>query len=84
MDPDIEVGTGHARAHSLATQRLAEIDAKLADLKTMRDALAGLVRRCEHTHGKVACPIIATLAATRPAAARKPSVRPRGAVHRRK
>lgn len=60
----LEKGTAHVRAHTLASRRLAEIEAKLADLTTMRDALADLVSRCEHTHGKVACPIIATLASS--------------------
>jgi MerR family mercuric resistance operon transcriptional regulator len=62
----LDSGTGHARAHALAQKRLAEIEVKLADLAAMRDALADLVHRCEHTHGKVACPIIATLATGRP------------------
>ena len=57
----LDSGTGHARAHALASKRLAEIEAKIADLTVMRETLADLVHRCEHTHGKVACPIIATL-----------------------
>jgi MerR family mercuric resistance operon transcriptional regulator len=64
----LDSGTGHARARALANRRLAGIEAKLADLTAMRDALAWLVRHCEHTHGKVACPIIATLLASRTAA----------------
>jgi len=57
----LDSGTGHARAHALASKRLAEIEAKIADLTVMRATLADLIHRCEHTHGKVACPIIATL-----------------------
>jgi MerR family mercuric resistance operon transcriptional regulator len=59
----LDRGTGHARAHALAARRLAEIEKKLADLAAMRDALRELMHACEHTQGKVACPIIATLAA---------------------
>lgn len=55
-------GTGHVRARSLATRRLAELEAKMADLAAVRDVLRELVRRCEHAHGRVPCPIIATLA----------------------
>jgi MerR family transcriptional regulator, mercuric resistance operon regulatory protein len=57
----LDSGTGHAQARALATRRLAEIEAKLADLAAMRDALRALVHRCEHTRGKLACPIIATI-----------------------
>lgn len=59
----LDSGTGHARARALAGKRLTEIEAKIADLSAMRDSLADLVQRCEHTHGKVACPIIDTLSA---------------------
>jgi MerR family transcriptional regulator, mercuric resistance operon regulatory protein len=59
----LDRGTGHAQARALATRRLAEIEAKLADLAALRDALRSLVRRCEHTRGKLACPIIATMVA---------------------
>jgi MerR family transcriptional regulator, mercuric resistance operon regulatory protein len=57
----LDSGTGHARAHALAARRLAEIEEKIADLAAMRDALADLIQRCEHTRGRVTCPIIATL-----------------------
>lgn len=58
----LERGAGHACAHALASKRLAEIEAKLADLPAMRDALPTLVRECERAHGKVACPIIESIA----------------------
>ena len=63
----LDRGSDHARARALALQRLVQINEKLADLAAMRDALTELVRRCERTHGKVACPIIVTLASARPA-----------------
>lgn len=62
----LEQGTGHARARALATRRLAAIETRLSDLAAMRDALRRLVRACEHTHGRVACPIIETLASGPP------------------
>ena len=64
----LDSGTGHARARALASKRLAEIEAKIADLTVMRATLVDLVHRCEHTHGKVACPIIATLVTGGPVA----------------
>ncbi len=51
-------GTGHVQARALAGKRLAEIDAKLADLRAMRKVLHRLIRDCEHTAGRVPCPII--------------------------
>jgi len=62
----LDSGTGHARARMLASRRLAQIDAKLADLGAMRSALVQLIDRCTHSEGKVACPIIATLASAQP------------------
>lgn len=77
----LDRGSDHARAHAVAQQRLAQIEEKLADLAAMRDALADLVRRCERTRGKVACPIIVTLASARstaqpPKLRRRPPERP--------
>jgi len=57
----LDAGTGHVRARALAARRLAEIEAKLVDLSEMRAALRELLQRCEHTRGKVACPIISGL-----------------------
>lgn len=68
-------GTGHVRARQLAVGRLAEIEARLADLVAMRDVLRGLVRRCAHAEGRVPCPIIATIAAA--PKGRKPDEAPR-------
>ena len=67
----LDSGTGHARARELASKRLGEIDAKIGDLVAMRDSLADLVHRCEHSQGKVACPIIASLV-KEPSKVRKP------------
>jgi MerR family mercuric resistance operon transcriptional regulator len=54
-------GTGHVRARQLATQRLAEIEARIADLTGIKRLLETLIRECEHAHGRVPCPIIQTL-----------------------
>jgi MerR family mercuric resistance operon transcriptional regulator len=49
-----------AEASSLATRHLAQVRAKIADLRAMEKALAAAVRRCEagETPG---CPVIDTL-----------------------
>lgn len=62
----LDSGTGHARARLLATQRLAQIETRLADLAAMRAALVDLVERCVQSEGKVACPIITTLVSAQP------------------
>jgi MerR family mercuric resistance operon transcriptional regulator len=49
------------KARSLAAEKLALVEARLADLARMRDVLKELVARCDVRRGKVACPIIATL-----------------------
>ncbi len=46
---------------ALAAQHLARIDRKLAELQTLRDALAHLVERCHGDH-RPDCPIIDELA----------------------
>jgi len=51
------------KARSLAAEKLALVEARLADLARMRNVLKELVARCDVRRGKVACPIIATLTA---------------------
>ena len=51
------------KARSLAAEKLALVEARIADLERMRGVLRELVARCDVRHGKVACPIIATLTA---------------------
>jgi len=77
----LDSGTGHARAHALAAHRLAEIEAKIGDLEAMRATLSDLIRRCESTHGKVACPIIATLN-VEPRVATRPKAKAKGTAQR--
>ena len=45
-----------ARARTLAKQRIAELDAKIRELKDARDALSRLARQCARSTGP--CPII--------------------------
>lgn len=54
----LDVEQDRARAHALASARVAQIDARIAELTRARDALAGLAAECG---GGVAgpCPIIA-------------------------
>ena len=50
-----------ADVHRLAQTHLAEIDAKMAELRQMRDTLAGLMHRCAHDDHPD-CPILEGLA----------------------
>jgi MerR family mercuric resistance operon transcriptional regulator len=50
------------KARSLAAEKLALVEARIADLERMRVVLKNLVARCDVRRGKVACPIIETLA----------------------
>lgn len=54
-------GTGHVRARGLALRRLAEIEGRIADLASIKGVLEHLIHECEHAHGRLPCPIIATL-----------------------
>lgn len=49
------------KARSLAAEKLALVETRIADLERMRGVLKELVARCDVRRGKVACPIIATL-----------------------
>ena len=57
----LESGVNRKAIRAIATERLRQIEAKLADLGRMRRVLTGLVDACEHTGSTAACPIIATL-----------------------
>jgi len=50
------------RVRAIAERKLADIDQKIAQLQSMRDALATLVASC-HRGGAAECPIIEALAA---------------------
>lgn len=51
---------GQARA--LAAEKLALVQARVADLLRLRGVLQELIGRCDRGGGKVACPIIESLA----------------------
>ena len=50
-----------ADVKSIALQKVAEIDGKIAELSALRDTLAGLAARC-HGDERPDCPIIEALA----------------------
>lgn len=54
----LDAGEDRARAHALATERLAALDATIADLQRARSALQRLASACGAT-SKEPCPIIA-------------------------
>ena len=49
-------------ARSLAAEKLALVESRLADLERLRGVLQALIGRCDRARGKVACPIIESLA----------------------
>jgi len=51
---------GEARA--LAAEKLALVESRVADLQRLRGVLKELIGRCDRRRGKVACPIIESLA----------------------
>lgn len=51
-------------ARSLAEEKLALVESRLADLGRLRGVLTELIGRCDRRRGKVACPIIESLART--------------------
>jgi len=57
----LEDGTHCSEAAELAALRLADVRARLADLKRMKAALSKLVAECNAHHGNVSCPLIAAL-----------------------
>ncbi len=65
----LQDGTNRRSIRRVAANRLAQIDAKLVDLKRMQRVLKTLLIRCEHTDAALPCPIIGTIGA--PAGARR-------------
>lgn len=58
----LEDGTDRTAIRRIASDRLKEIQTKLADLTRMQNALMHLINACEHTDKGLPCPIISTLA----------------------
>ncbi len=57
----LEDGAQRSSIRRIASDRLSQIERKMADLKRMQKALKHLVAECEHTRGDLPCPIIASL-----------------------
>lgn len=49
-------------ARGLASEKLALVESRVADLQRLRGVLKELIGRCDRRRGKVACPIIESLA----------------------
>ena len=58
----LEDGRNRASIRRIASDRLLQVERKLADLKRMQRVLKRLVVQCEHASVNQPCPIIATLA----------------------
>jgi MerR family mercuric resistance operon transcriptional regulator len=56
-------GADRASIRQLASDRLVQIEAKLADLRRMQRVLKEVLTECEHTRADLPCPIIDTIRA---------------------
>lgn len=57
----LEDGAHCHEARALAEEKLADVRARLADLRRIESALAQLVRDCRRAQATVACPLIGAL-----------------------
>jgi len=57
----LEDGTHCNEAAQFAARQLADVRARLKDLKRMETVLSRLVAQCNSHQGKIACPLIASL-----------------------
>lgn len=57
----LEDGSNRASIRHIASERLQQIEQKVADLKRMQKVLKHLLVQCEHTRADRPCPIIASL-----------------------
>lgn len=57
----LEDGTHCSEAAELANRHLADVRARLADLRRMETALSELVGQCCSTEGDISCPLISSL-----------------------
>lgn len=58
----LQDGSNRTAIRKIANARLAQIEAKLSDLRRMQRVIKHLVAECEHTKAELPCPIIETLA----------------------
>jgi MerR family mercuric resistance operon transcriptional regulator len=59
----LEDGADRRSIRRIAADRLAQIEAKLADLRRMQRVLKELLTECEHTKAELPCPIIGSIRA---------------------
>lgn len=57
----LDHGMQCSAAAQVASRHMADVRARLRDLRRIEVALSELLRRCAHHRGKVACPLIAAL-----------------------
>ena len=57
----LEDGSHCGQARAQGERKLADVRARLADLQRIEQVLADLVARCGSQHGRVRCPLIASL-----------------------
>lgn len=53
-------------ARTLASHRISDLEARIADLRAMRDSLQRLAQTCERPHGERECPLLQSLAPLQP------------------
>ena len=58
----LEDGQSCKKTHDLAVTKLVIVEARVADLNRIRRMLKTLIAECETGSGRIACPIISTLA----------------------
>ncbi len=73
----LEDGADRFSIRRVAGERLAQIEAKLADLKQMQRVLKDLLTECEHTKAGLPCPIIGSIRAHSPSTTTAPRPRRR-------
>ena len=57
----LEDGANCRAASEQARRKLDDVRARLEDLRRMESVLTDLLARCDHSRGKVCCPLIAAL-----------------------
>jgi MerR family mercuric resistance operon transcriptional regulator len=76
----LNADTDRARARAAAQAKIALIDARIDQLRHMRDALSELVHCCHHTEAPAPCPILRALSADQAAATGLPAVTASGSI----
>jgi Hg(II)-responsive transcriptional regulator len=60
---ELQDGTDKRSIRAIASARVEQIEAKVADLQRMHRTLRHLLHECEHSKANMPCPIIETIAA---------------------